>query len=134
MITICEIDATEAVRALSEHRGPKRYLMTVPFVQEYRAPLAPRKPLVPVKGLMLLPGDAQGYSNGGTNIGAAMDLFKQSRPGEFTASDAAEFMSAVGWRSINPPSSAASKLKIMAAHDLVEELPPVGRRRKWRFK
>lgn len=39
MITICEIDSTDAVRALSEHRSPKRFLHSVPL-RDFRAPKA----------------------------------------------------------------------------------------------
>ncbi|MDE2098211.1 MAG: hypothetical protein KGL39_13230 [Patescibacteria group bacterium] len=46
MITIREIDSVEAVRALAEHRAPKRYLNAVPLRERRLKPAPPSTPVI----------------------------------------------------------------------------------------
>lgn len=133
MTIVREIDSTEAVRALSEHRAPRRFLHAVPVV-EYRAPRAKSPEIAPML-LMKSPADTvQQRLPRGTSITTALELFRQSNPGDFTARECAEFMLAAGWACRHPVPCTCSKLRKLYWADELMEVSREGAEIVWRFK
>jgi hypothetical protein len=131
--TVHEIDSTEQVRALSEHRAPRRYLCTVP-VQVFAVPPAPPAAFVLPVALMTPPPATRTHVASGVAINLAMDLFQRSDPGEFTANDCTEFLLKAGWRNRNPLVCVVQKLRRLYFSGEVEEVSRAGREIVWRFK
>ena len=122
MQTVHEIDVLEQVRALSEHRAPKKVLRTVPFDPEYRAPRS-RVPLMPaMNDLLLAPAAKRERVASRITISAALELFRETNPGEFTTREVAEFVTDVGYAARNVVTSVAGRLRKMYFASEVEEV------------
>lgn len=133
-MTVHEIDRTEQVRALSEHRAPRKVLRTVP-VRVFTAPRAPAPAFaLPAAALRSPPDEVRRHVKGGLHINRAMELFQRSAPGDFTANDCAEFMLAAGWLNRNPLVCAVQKLRRLYWTNEVEEVSRAGDEIIWRFK
>lgn len=70
---------------------------------------------------------------GGLALWAAMDLFRQSSPGDFTSVQCADFMTAAGWVVGMPRSAAHMALRKLCSNKEVVELGETGNKILWRF-
>jgi len=110
MTTVSFIDSTEKVRALSEHRAPKKFLNSVPFVPA--SALQPAPPIVPLTpdldDLRALETFMSGARAGQPTLAARLWQFKGTEPGSFTSPQFAGWLKAAG----HPAASCDSLISI----------------------
>lgn len=129
-------DTLQAVRALSEGRGPRRVLRTVPFVP-FTAPVARAKAAYEDRLVLPLPTERKGAPRGAASpINGLMDQFRASRPGRFTARICAQFLLTAGWAADTNEAerNVATKLRSLCRAGQVVEIGKSGRQILWRFK
>ena len=136
MLTIVhEIDSTAAVRALSEHRAPKKVLRTIP-VQEFRAPVALVRDSWELDGSLCRQPNGDGHHlKSGIAISEVLEMFRRSEPGEFTTRQAFDFISARGWltTNTNPTMAVTVKLGALVRSGVLIRLRQDGHCCIWKF-